>query len=62
MLVQHKRSMQPKRQHPITKKILRQLKQPQRVSIVDRLVILPIDAPIHISVLLIHRTPTTYKF
>jgi hypothetical protein len=46
------------RQHPITKKVLRSLKQPQHVSIGDRLVILPIDAPIDISVLLLHLTPT----
>jgi hypothetical protein len=62
MLVQHRRSMQQKRQHLITKKVLRQLKQPQCVSIVDKLVILPIDAPIDVSVLLLHRTPTIYKF
>jgi hypothetical protein len=61
-LVQHERSMQPKRQYPITKKVLRQLKQSQHMSIMDRLVILPIDAPLDVSVLLLHRTPTTYKF
>jgi hypothetical protein len=45
MMARHRRSMQSKRQHPITKEDLRQLKQPQHVSIVDRLVIMPIDAP-----------------
>jgi hypothetical protein len=59
---QHRRSMQPKRQHPIKKKVPRQLKQPQRVSIVDRLVILPIDAPLNVIVLHLHPTPTTNKF
>jgi hypothetical protein len=34
-----------KRQHPTIKKVLRQLKQPRYVSIVERLAILPIDAP-----------------
>jgi hypothetical protein len=33
------------RQHPITKEALRQSKQPRHVLIMDRLVILPIDAP-----------------
>jgi hypothetical protein len=33
------------RQHPITKEVLHQSKQPHHVSIMDRLVILPINAP-----------------
>jgi hypothetical protein len=33
------------RQHPITKEVLRQSQRPRRDSIMDRLVILPIDAP-----------------
>jgi hypothetical protein len=32
------------RQHPITKEVLRQSKRPRHVSIMDRLIILPIDA------------------
>jgi hypothetical protein len=50
-----------KGQHPITKKVLRQLKQPRCVSIMDRLVILPIDAQIHVSVPPLHLTPTDLK-
>jgi hypothetical protein len=42
MLDRHKRSV---RQHPITKKVLHQLKQPRRVSNVDMLFILPINSP-----------------
>jgi hypothetical protein len=38
------------KQYPITRKVLRQLKQRQRVSIVNRLVILPIDALLDVSV------------
>jgi hypothetical protein len=41
MLVRYRRSIS---QHPITKKVLRQLKRPRHVSNVDILVILPIDA------------------
>jgi hypothetical protein len=37
--------VQSKRQHPTTKKVLRQLKQTQYVSIVERMAISPIDAP-----------------
>jgi hypothetical protein len=33
------------RQHPITKEVLHQPMRPHHVSIMDRLVILPIDAP-----------------
>jgi hypothetical protein len=32
------------KRHPITKEVIRQLKRPHHISIVDRLVILPIDA------------------
>jgi hypothetical protein len=32
------------RQHPVTEKVLRQSKRPRHVSIMGRLVILPIDA------------------
>jgi hypothetical protein len=35
----HRRSVQPKRQYPITTEV------PQHVSIMERLAILPIDAP-----------------
>jgi hypothetical protein len=45
MLARHRRSMQSKRQHPITNEDLHRLKQLRRVSIVDRLFIMPIDAP-----------------
>jgi hypothetical protein len=45
MLARRRRSMQSKRQHPITKEFLPQLKRLQCVSIVDRLVIFPMDAP-----------------
>jgi hypothetical protein len=61
ILARHRRSMQPKRKHPITKEVLRQLKRPRCFSIVDRLVILPIDALIDVSVLLLHHTSTDLK-
>jgi hypothetical protein len=42
------------RQHPITKEVLRQSKRPRHVSIMDMLVILPIDAPTCVN----YRPPT----
>jgi hypothetical protein len=36
-------------QHPITKEVLHQSKRPRHVSIMDRLVNLPIDAPTSVS-------------
>jgi hypothetical protein len=42
MLVRRRRSI---RQHPITNEVLHQLKRPRRVSNVNNLVILPINAP-----------------
>jgi hypothetical protein len=39
ILARRRRSMQPKRQYPITTEV------PRHVSVVERLAILPIDAP-----------------
>jgi hypothetical protein len=39
ILARHRRSVQPKRQYPITTEV------PRHVSVVERWVILPVDAP-----------------
>jgi hypothetical protein len=57
----HKINAIEKKQHPTTKKVLRQLKQPQCVSSVHRLVIMPIDVLNHVRVPPLHLTPTYLK-